>query len=75
MIDAGGQVEKKPAVLAALARLAEINTDPGRFAVATPFWSMLTTGEIVVREVAPWALNCRCPARQLMLVWLAPVPA
>src|ERR1700678_1304341 len=36
---------------------------------------MLRTGEIAVMEVAPWALNCRCPAVQLILVSLAPVPA
>ena len=75
VIEAGGQVEKMPAELAALAMFAEISTDPGWFAVATPFWSMLTTGEIEVEDVSPCALNCRWPARQLMLVWLAPVPA
>ena len=75
VIEAGGQVEKMPAELAALAMFAEISTDPGWFAVATPFWSMLTTDEIEVVDVSPCALNCRWPARQLMLVWLAPVPA
>ena len=57
VIDAGGQVEKKPAELAASATFAEISTDPGWFAVATPFWSMLTTGEIAV-----WT---RRPARSI----------
>ena len=37
VIDAGGQVEKNPAELAASDRFAEINTDPGSSAVATPF--------------------------------------
>ena len=74
-MDAGGQVEKKPAELAALAILAEIRTEPGCSAVATPFWSMLTTEETCVCEVAPCTVYCRCPARQLMLDWPAPVPA
>jgi hypothetical protein len=58
-IDAGGQVEKKPAELAALATFAEIRTDPGKLAVATPFWSMLTTGDTDVLDVDPVAENCR----------------
>src|SRR5579863_2540646 len=37
VIETGGQVEKKPAELAALATLAEIRTEPGWLAVATPF--------------------------------------
>jgi hypothetical protein len=56
VIDAGGHVEKIPAELAAFARFAEINTEPGCAAVATPFWSMLTTGETCVSEVAPCTL-------------------
>ena len=52
-IDAGGQVEKKPAELAALEMLPEIKTEPGWFAVATPLESMLTTDEGEVRDVAP----------------------
>ena len=75
VMDAGGQVEKKPAELAAFAMFAEINTDPGWFAVATPFGSILTTGETDVRDVAPCEVYCRWPAWQLMLVWFAPVPA
>ena len=57
----------------ALAILAEIRTDPGWLAVATPFWSMVTT-DVICRDVL-CAENCRWPAWQLMLVWLAPVPA
>jgi hypothetical protein len=33
-----------------------ISTEPGRFAVATPFWSTLTTGEIDVSDVEPCVL-------------------
>jgi len=37
VMDAGGQVEKKPAELAALAMLAVMRVEPGWSAVATPF--------------------------------------
>ena len=74
VMDTGGHVEKNPAELEASATSAVMSTDPGWLAVATPFWSTLTTGEMLVvpRDSAE---NCRWPARQLMLVWLAPLPA
>jgi hypothetical protein len=53
VIEAGGQVEKMPAELAAFDMFAEIRTDPGWLAVATPFWSTLSTVEIAVVEAAP----------------------
>src|SRR5436305_9577165 len=43
VMETGGQVEKNPAELAALAKLAEMSTDPGWFAVATPLGSIVTT--------------------------------
>ena len=55
VMDTGGQVEKKPAELAALATFALISTEPGWLAVATPFWSMVTTAEFVPLA----ALNCK----------------
>jgi hypothetical protein len=42
-IEVGGHVEKKPAELPALAIFAVITVDPGCCAVATPFWSIVTT--------------------------------
>ena len=62
VIDVGGQVEMKPAELAASATFAVIRTDPGWLAVATPFWSMLTTDEIFVVDTAPCTVYCKCPA-------------
>ena len=75
MMDAGGQVANEPAELAAFETFAETRTDPGWFAVAIPFWSIVTTGEIDVLEAAPSAVYCRWPARQLMFAWFEPLPA
>ena len=44
-IDAGGQVEKKPAELPAFERLELMIVDPGSCAVARPFWSIDTMVE------------------------------
>src|SRR5437868_805456 len=40
----GGHVEKNPAELPAFEIFAVITVDPGCCAVATPFWSLVTTG-------------------------------
>ena len=74
-IDAGGQVEKYPVELAALAIFAVIKAVPGWFAVAMPFWSMDTTLDVLSEAVAPCAEYCKCPARQLMFVCAVPAPA
>ena len=57
----GGQVEKKPAELPALATLAVMTVEPGCCAVATPFSSMETM-------LLVWAAKVRWPTWQLMLV-------
>jgi len=56
VIEVGGQVEKKPAELAAFATLAEIRTEPGWLAVAIPFGSMATTAVLAVPELPLSAL-------------------
>ena len=43
VIAVGGHVEKKPAELPAFEMSAVITVDPGCCAVATPFWSIVTT--------------------------------
>jgi hypothetical protein len=45
-IEVGGHVEKKPAELPAFEIFAVITVDPGCCAVATPFWSIVTTDEV-----------------------------
>jgi hypothetical protein len=42
-IDIGGHVEKNPAELPAFDIFAVMTVDPGCCAVATPFWSIVTT--------------------------------
>jgi hypothetical protein len=42
-IEVGGHVEKKPAELPAFEMFAVMTVDPGCCAVATPFWSIVTT--------------------------------
>ena len=64
VIDAGGQVEKKPAELEALETFALIRVEPGCCAVATPFGSI----ETMLFVLPPVAENERCPTWQLMLV-------
>jgi len=74
VIDAAGQVEKKPAELAASAmsrRSAPIGLVRRGHAVLVD----ADDGRDCRGGRGTCALNCRCPARQLMLVWLAPVPA
>jgi hypothetical protein len=44
-MDFGGHVEKNPAELPAFEIFAVITVDPGCCAVATPFWSIVTTDE------------------------------
>jgi hypothetical protein len=63
----GGHVEKNPAELDAFDRFDVIIVDPGACAVATPFWS-------IVRIVLSRGVYVMCPAKQLMFVWLVPVP-
>ena len=42
-IEVGGHVEKNPAELPAFEIFAVMTVDPGCCAVATPFWSIVTT--------------------------------
>jgi hypothetical protein len=42
-IETGGHVEKNPAELPAFEMFAVMTVDPGCCAVATPFWSIVTT--------------------------------
>jgi hypothetical protein len=46
LIEVGGHVEKNPAELPAFDIFAVITVDPGCCAVATPFWSIVTTAGI-----------------------------
>src|SRR5690242_133812 len=62
LIETGGQVEKKPAELPALATVAVMMVEPGFCAVATPFSSIFTI-ESLCGAYSRW------PTRQLMLVW------
>ncbi len=59
-METGGQVEKKPAELPVLDRLALMTEEPGACAVATPFSSMVTTEEVS-------AVKVRWPTWQVML--------
>src|SRR5271168_2846038 len=46
VIEVGGHVEKKPAELPAFEIFAVMTVDPGCSAVATPFWSIVTTAGV-----------------------------
>jgi len=70
VMEAGGQVEKKPELIAEeeFDTSVEISVDPGWFAVATPFWSMATMLPLVCAEKLTW------PTWQVMLFAAAVAP-
>jgi len=72
VIEAGGHVEKKPELIAEeeFETRVAMTVEPGWFAVATPFWSMLTTLPVVCAEKLTW------PTWQVMLfAGAVPLPA